>query len=224
MAADAFADWIVRGRTHQREGRPADAIPCFRRAAREDPASPLPHFHLGEVLWQLGLPGDALQAWRTAAGLDQTFLPPRLALAEALMTLGDLAGASAAAQEAWRLAPQDARARATSVAAGAAAGDRGAAAEAAEVFAAEPALAHVPSLASALAAIPPGDERAALLRAMEPHAATLPAVLLAALAESGAAIPDAVAARRWTRADVEPLRRLAVIVQRSDAHVADQRA
>ena len=126
MAANAFADWLERGRTHQNEGRPADAIPCFRRAAREDPRSPVPHFHLGEALWQLGLTTDALQAWRTAAGLDRTFLPPRLALAEAAMTHGDFASASAVAREAVALAPQDARARATSIAASAAAGDRGA--------------------------------------------------------------------------------------------------
>ena len=126
MAANAFADWLERGRTHQNEGRPADAIPCFRRAAREDPRSPVPHFHLGEALWQLGLTTDALQAWRTAAGLDRTFLPPRLALAEAAMIHGDFAGASVVAREAVALAPQDARARATSIAASAAAGDRGA--------------------------------------------------------------------------------------------------
>ena len=59
--------WLARGRTHQHAKRPADAIPCFHRAAREAPHSPVPHFHLGEVLWQLGLTTEALQAWRTAA-------------------------------------------------------------------------------------------------------------------------------------------------------------
>ena len=224
MAAGAFADWLARGRAHQSEGRPADAIPCFRRAAREDPASPVPHFHLGEVWWQLGLPGDALQAWRTAAGTDRTFVAPRLALAEALLSLGDFANANVVAREAALLAPHDARARATAAAAAAATGDRGAVAEATALFAADPALAHVPSLAVALAAVPAGDERAALLRAIAPHAATLPALLLAALAESGAAIPDAIAARRWTLADVEPLRRLAVAVQRRNAQLADRLA
>jgi tetratricopeptide (TPR) repeat protein len=112
MAANAFADWLARGRAHQGEARPADAIPCFRRAAREDPRSPVPHFHLGEVLWQLGLTTEALQAWRTAAGLDRTFLAPRLALAEAAMTHGDFASASVVAREAccWRRMTQRARA------------------------------------------------------------------------------------------------------------------
>ena len=86
MAGTAFDDWLARGRTHQFEGRPADAIPCFRRAAREDPASPVPLFHLGEVLWQLGLAADALAAWQASAQRHRTFLPPRLALAEAAMT------------------------------------------------------------------------------------------------------------------------------------------
>ena len=43
VTAAAFDDWLARGRVHRGEGRPADAIPCFRRAAREDPRSPLPH-------------------------------------------------------------------------------------------------------------------------------------------------------------------------------------
>src|SRR6185436_20453427 len=152
MAANAFADWLARGRAHQGEARPADAIPCFRRAAREDPRSPVPHFHLGEVLWQLGLTTEALQAWRTAAGLDRTFLAPRLALAEAAMTHGDFASASVVAREALLLAPHDARARATSIAASAATGDRGDIVVAASLFAADPALARIPSLAMALAA------------------------------------------------------------------------
>jgi len=224
MAANAFADWLARGRTHQSEGRPADAIPCFRRAAREDPRSPVPHFHLGEVLWQLGLTTEALQAWRTAAGLDRTFLAPRLALAEAAMTHGDFASANVVAREALLLAPEDVRARATSIAASAAAGDRGAVSVAAAFFAADPQLAHAPSLAMALAAVPDSDERDALLKAIAPHAATLPAGLLAALAESGAAIPDSVAVRRWTLADVESLRRLAIVVQDRNTQIADQLA
>ena len=228
MAANAFADWLARGRTHQSEARPADAIPCFRRAARDDPRSPVPHFHLGEALWQLGLTTDALQAWRTAAGLDRAFLAPRLALAEAAMTHGDFASARLVAREALLLAPHDARARATSIAASAATGDRGDALVAASLFAADPALAHVPSLAmalaAALAAVPESEERNALLKAITPHAATLPAGLLAVLAESGVAIPDSVAGRPWTLADAESLRRLAVVVQRRNTQIADQLA
>ncbi|MEO8755347.1 MAG: hypothetical protein ABI624_22015, partial [Casimicrobiaceae bacterium] len=225
MAIDAFADWIARGRAHQQEDRPADAIPCFRRAAREDPRSPVPHFHLGEVYWQLGLAGDAVNAWRVSAQLDRTLLAPRLALAEAAMNEGDFATARDMARETVQLSPADRRARATLVTASAASGDRVALGETAAAFAADPSLAHAPNLAAATAAalaiIRDGDERKALLDKLTPHGATLPASLLAALAENGVAISDALAARRWTIADAEFLRRLAVVAQSRDQAVAD---
>ena len=122
MAGTAFDDWLARGRTHQFEGRPADAIPCFRRAAREDPASPVPLFHLGEVLWQLGLAADALAVWQASAQRHRTFLPPRLALAEAAMTRLAFDDAHRLAADAAALAPNDVRARATAQAAAAATG------------------------------------------------------------------------------------------------------
>ena len=69
-AASESADWVARGRAHQWEGRPVDAMLCFRRASRADPRAPDPHFVLGEVLWQLGRLPEALAAWREAARLD----------------------------------------------------------------------------------------------------------------------------------------------------------
>ena len=105
MTAAAFDDWLARGRVHLGEGRPTDAIPCFRRAAREDPRSPVPHFHLGEVLWQLGLADDAVRAWQASADLDKTFSPPRLALAEVALTRGDFEVAADNAAQASTLAP-----------------------------------------------------------------------------------------------------------------------
>ena len=63
-----------------------------------------------------------------------------------------------------------------------------------------------------------------VLKAIAPHAATLPAGLLVALAENGAAIPDSVAARPWTLADAESLRRVAVVVQGRNARIDDQLA
>ncbi len=228
MAQNAFLDWLARGRAHQQEGRPTDAIPCFRRAAREDPHSPLPHFHLGEVLWQLGLAGEALNSWRTAAALDRTFLAPRLALAEAAMTQGDFANAKAAAAEAVALSPQDARANATLLAASAATGDHAALGDAAAVFGQDVALAHSPSLASALAmalaATREDPQRQPLLDALTPHVGTLPPVLLAALAECGVAMPDSIARRGWPLTDIDALRRLAVVIARRDAGVADRLA
>src|SRR4030095_1520725 len=96
-AAGECAEWIERGRSHQRESRPVDAMLCFRRGSRADPRAPDPVFGSGEVLWQLGRLADAIAAWREAARLDASFLAPRQALAEALLanrgaTAGDAAG------------------------------------------------------------------------------------------------------------------------------------
>jgi predicted O-linked N-acetylglucosamine transferase (SPINDLY family) len=191
MADDAFATWLARGRAHQQEGRPADAIPCYRRAARIAPQSPVPPFHLGEVLWQLGLAYDALNAWRAATRLDPAFLPSRLALAEAALAQGDFATARDASSEAVALAPADARAHATLVATRAATGDAGALAESAAIFAANPALAD-----------------------------SLPLPLFAALAEKGAVIADSIAARRFTPEDGEALRKLAYALHSKSPEVA----
>src|SRR6266498_3220264 len=35
MATPEFAQWLARGRTHQWEGRPVDAMLCFRRRSEE---------------------------------------------------------------------------------------------------------------------------------------------------------------------------------------------
>ena len=69
-AASESADWLARGRTHQWEGRPVDAMLCFRRASRADPRAPDPLFVLGEVLWQFGRVPDAVASWREAVRLD----------------------------------------------------------------------------------------------------------------------------------------------------------
>ena len=67
---------------------------CIEIRSREDPRSPVPQFHLGEVLWQLGLADDAVRAWEASAGLDKKFSPPRLALAEVALTRGDFTAAA----------------------------------------------------------------------------------------------------------------------------------
>lgn len=212
MSEAAFDDWIARGRAHQQAGRPADAIPCFRRAARELPSSPVPSFHLGEALWQLGLTEAATGAWRASAALDARFLPPRLALVEVALTRGEQAAARALMGDVVALQPDDARAHATLAAVRAALGEPGATADAASLFAQSPELAHAPTLAATLAsALERGhDGSAGLARALAPHVATLPAVLAAALAERGIALPTAIAERRWTPDDLDALRRLAL--------------
>ena len=228
MAANPFADWVLRGRAHQQAGRPADALPCFRRAAREDPRSPLPLFHLGEALWQLRLADDAQRAWQASAGLDRAFAPPRLALAEAALTRGDFAAALAAAGEAAGETPDDARARLTQAVAGAALGDPAAFADATSRIAADPAAANAPALAAALAtalAVSPAAESAtALVAALAPHVLTLPLPLVVALAERGVPVPAAIAARRFGQADLADLRRLALALRKDDAPTASRLA
>ena len=108
--ASEYAEWIARGRSHQRESRPVDAMLCFRRASRAEPRAADPFFALGEVLWQLARLPEAIAAWREAARLDPSFLAPRQALAEALLATGDAAAARAAAGDVLTLAPQNTRA------------------------------------------------------------------------------------------------------------------
>ena len=222
MAQDVFADWVLRGRAHQQEGRPADALPCFRRAAREDPRSPLPHYHLGEALWQLGLVDDAQRAWHAAADRDRAFVPPRLALAEAALARGDYAAARALAGDAVAAAPDDARARLTLAASGAALGDHDALADTAARVAADAAPAAAPALASALAAAlrAGGAGHDALVAALAPHVAALPLPLVAALAEAGAPVAADIASRRFALADLPAMRRLAVALQPRDPATA----
>ena len=97
MASIPYAEWVARGRRHQAEGLPVDAMLCFREAARADATGPDVHFHLGETLWQLGRIPDAIAAWREAFRLEPRFAAPVQALAEACLALGDSVAAREAA-------------------------------------------------------------------------------------------------------------------------------
>ena len=178
MAANAFADWLA-ARTRPPERSPAgrrDSVlpPCrARRSALAGAAFPP-----GRSAVAAGV-DDRCAASLAHGGRPRSNLPR--AAARAGGGRDDALAISRA--RAWSrarrslLAPQDARARATSIAASAAAGDRGDALVAAALFAADPALAHVPSLAAALAAVSAERTSATrLLKAIAPHAATLPAV------------------------------------------------
>ncbi len=218
-----MAEWVARGRAHQGEGRAADALPCFRRAAREDPTSPVPLFHLGEVLWQLGIPADAAGAWHRSAQLAPGFVPPRQALTEAAMLHGDFSTALTMAREVATVAPQDVRNEAMAAAAAAALGDMTALDRSADLIGREPALVQIPSLAhayvAALTAANPAA-RATLHSALAAHVDLAPAELLAVLVEQGAPMPSGLAGRTWTWADGEALRRIAVAVHHADPGVA----
>src|SRR3954452_1230824 len=95
----SYADWIVRGRNHQLEGRPVDAMLCFQQAMREDRHAVDARFHLGEVLWQLGRLPDAIGCWREAVRVAPEHRAAQMSLAEALLGTGDLASAMAVAGE-----------------------------------------------------------------------------------------------------------------------------
>jgi predicted O-linked N-acetylglucosamine transferase (SPINDLY family) len=242
--ASEYADWVARGRAHQQEGRPVDAMLCFRRASRADSRAADPFFSLGEVLWQLGRLADAITAWREAERLAPRFLAPRQALAEALLATGDAKAAHAAAGQVLALAPDNARAELIVAIARLLDGD---AAERAapiaaidSVLARAPALACVASLAGPLAlaldragATP---ERAALLlRIMRsPEALTMAPLLLLALAlESNppgttpdtaaerATLIEATRSREIAPVDIDALRRIAVAIA-SDSVAADE--
>jgi len=227
MSQEIFAAWLERGRTHQREGRPADAIPCFRRAAREAPASALPHFHLGELWWQLGRPAAALQAWRRAADLDATFVAPRLALVEAGLHEGEYGLARDAAAQVAAVAPTDARARITHLVAAAATGDTAALVALPPLLAADAALAQAPPIARALAhALDHAESGAAqgLVAHLAPQVGTLPTCLVAALVARGVALSASFAARAFTLDDRPALRALALALHARDTGLADRLA
>ena len=163
-----------------RAGRPIDAVLCFRRAAHANPRDADARFHLGEVLWQLGLSDEAIAAWRDAAQIDSRFLAARLALAESLLARADYAGAQAAAGEALALAPLELRARASHGAAAAALGDRGALARLVRLLSENPELslppAYTPALARVLEHAPRDALREDFVAQLVPRAATLPSV------------------------------------------------
>ncbi len=75
MADPAYADWLQRGRTHQWEGRPVDAMLCFQRAAAIAPDGVDARYLLGEVQWQVGAIAASVAAWRDAARVAPSTSP-----------------------------------------------------------------------------------------------------------------------------------------------------
>ncbi len=218
-----MTEWVARGRAHQFADRAADALPCFRRAAREDPKSPLPPYHLGEVLWQLGLTADAIAAWHRSARLDITFVPPRQALTEAALLHGDFSSARQIADEAVAAAPQNERVQAAAAAAAAALHDPVAVARCAELVERSPALARVPAMANAYAVALAADvsiERSALLASLAKHVGLAAPPLLAVLAENEVPMPAGMAERAWVPDDSDAMRRIALAVSGSDLQLA----
>ncbi len=232
MATPEYAQWLARGRTHQWEGRPVDAMLCYRRALRAEPRAADPRFHLGEVLWQLGRIPAAVSTWREATEITPDHLAPQLALAEALLATGDAPAAAATAARALQLAPGQIRAELVqSVAALTAAADAGDSARALaalqrieNILTRDVSLVRVAAVAGPLALaldrVPDSAERRALVSAIAAIAAAnadavaaMPALLVAQAIEHGGrgvrSIIGAAAARGYVHGDHEALRRLA---------------
>ena len=241
MAAFLYEQWVARGRAHQGEGRPIDAMLCYRRAMRADARAPQAPFHLGEVLWQLGRLADAIGTWRAALASNPGALGPAQALEEALLVTGDHAGAASAAAHVLRLAPTDVRAEGI---AGITAmldptGDSAAAvARVAAAIAKDPTLVIVPSLSAPLALaldrIDDAEARTALFRQIAsalhtlPQPVDIPPTLLSVLCERAAEPGSDLAASRalWFAAartrdyradDHDALRRIAHAAFRSES-------
>jgi len=104
-------EWLRRGRAHQQAGRALDAMACFRRSARLNPAGSDAPYALGEVLWQLGLFNDAITAWRDSARINPGHIAPHFALAEALLSRMESGEAHRHALNVLALSPGDVRAR-----------------------------------------------------------------------------------------------------------------
>jgi len=229
MATSDHAEWLQRGRTHARAGRPIDAVLCFRRAAYANPREVDARFHLGEMLWQLGMSDEAIAAWRDAAQIEPRFLAARLALSESLLARADYAGAQAAASEALALAPLELHARASHGAAAAALGDRAALAKLVRLLSENPELsllpAYTPALARSLEHAPRDALREDLVAQLVPRAATLPSSLLAliateAFAHNPTALTDALRVRTWQRSEIDALRRIILAVHAHDRALA----
>ncbi len=227
-----------RGRAHQREGRPIDAMLCFHRATRINPKSSDPHFAIGEAQWQLGRLPAAIAAWREASRITRNHMAPLQAEAEALLAIGDTAGAVAAAKRVQSLVPEDGR-TALICGIGAFEGsdpvDPAPSAAIDALIAREPALLAIPALAGPLALAleraPAGPGRAALLdriaRSPEALANATLHLLVVALehvantasfdGEARARLAAVACVRNFAPADHDLLRRIACAVATFDA-------
>jgi predicted O-linked N-acetylglucosamine transferase (SPINDLY family) len=196
----AYADWLQRGRVHQWEGRPVDAMLCFQRAAALEPAAADPRYLLGEVHWQLGAIPAAVAAWREAARVAPHHPASQLALAEALLALGDADAACDAAAIALRLSPTDGDARVLHAVSAVASGRSEDALVSLEgAFGEDAGRLRGPAAGAALAGALasgrqlPGSRE--LLRALVPHVATVALALLVPIAQAATRDDSEVALR-----------------------------
>lgn len=99
--------WLARGQAHQRAGRNIDALVCFREALLADRYAIRAHYHLGEVLRDLGRYSDAFDAWRTVLTLQPRHVPTLLAFGAAARRIGKTAESAEAYRRAMAFDPEN---------------------------------------------------------------------------------------------------------------------
>ncbi len=221
MIEAEYGEWLARGHAHQLAARPIDALLCYRRALKSNRNAVQVHFHLGEVLRDLGRRDEALAAFRTALMWQPKHLPSLLALGDMLRTSG-AAEAFEYYERAASLEPSSAAA-AQGLALSSLALNKERAYSRLAPLMDRGALFHAwDDLARILAHASPSMERSELLRSIALRADFPPSeLLLAVVVESAAAgtaqdrlralaLVDAADARVATIDDPETLRRLAL--------------
>ena len=239
--SDAYAEWVARGRAHQAQERPVDALLCYRRALRERASAPEALFHLGEALWQIGRLGDAIEVWRRCAAANPEFAPAWQALAEAALGMGDAAQARDAAMRMLQTSQSDPRSRAVAAIAALEldpdAVDTGPEHEMVVVIEGSASVLSVPVIGGALARALDRKPRSAILGALR-RAATVanatsgwPLHLLALAVESIEEPPRADAfeavfagllALQPAPAEIDHWRRAAAVARRIESAYADE--
>ncbi len=109
-AADEGA-WLARGHAHRRAGRTVDALLCYREAITANRYAIQAHFHLGQVLRDLGHDGEAFDAWRTVLTLQPRHLPTLFAFGAAARRIGKTMESAEAYRRAMAFEPQSTQAR-----------------------------------------------------------------------------------------------------------------
>jgi len=115
MTLERYSTWLAHGRAHQAEGRPIDALLCYRRALREAPDGIDARFHLGEIAWHLGNAGDAIAAWEGVVARSTGHRPSLHALTDAYAATGQFDASAQAASRVLALSPQEPRANTLAV-------------------------------------------------------------------------------------------------------------
>ena len=182
--------WLARGQAHQRAGRTIDALVCYREAVAANRYAIQAHYHLGQVLCELGRDSDAFDAWRTVLTLQPRHLPTLLAFGAAARRIGKTAESAEAYRRALTCEPNNRQASDGLALARLAAGDDDACAAIRQSIATPGFGEDADELARVLLMAPPSAQKQGLLadlaqRGIAERAPLLAAMLAADAAERG---------------------------------------